>query len=67
MIAFFVKTNTPYMEFDVLQLSQPLIDGTLPDFSLGFYFQGTGHLLKCSLKEEFRLFVKSTIDLVDYW
>ena len=56
MIAFFVKANFVYSEFDIFKMSQPLIEDKFPDFSMGFSMQGTGHLLRCTRGEEFRLF-----------
>ncbi len=36
LIAFYVKTNTGYSEFDIFKMTQPFVDEIFSAFSVGF-------------------------------
>jgi len=46
-VFMWVKTSSSYINFEVMSLSQPLVQNAIPMFALDFEGTGKNHYLKC--------------------
>jgi hypothetical protein len=60
-IFFWVKASSSMIDFEVMSLSQPLIQNVLPMFAVGFEMTGQAHVLKCYWAQQQDMF--DTLDL----